>query len=54
MLTKNRLMKVILKEIIESDGTYVEKEENETIVGELLNLFTKSLTRFVENLPDTE
>ena len=45
---------VILKEIIESDGTYVEKEENKTIIGELLNLFTKSLTKFVESLPDAE
>lgn len=42
----------ILKEIVEADGTYVEREENQAILQELLKTFTQSLNKFVANLPE--
>ena len=42
----------VLKEIIEEDGTYVEKCEDQTILTEVLKDFTKSLNKFVGTLPE--
>lgn len=42
----------ILKEIIDTDGTYVEKENDPKILEELFNMFAKSFEKFVANLPE--
>ncbi|MBE6140602.1 MAG: hypothetical protein E7172_03605 [Firmicutes bacterium] len=42
----------ILKEINENDELFVEKEEDETIVGELLKTFTRNFNTLVSELPE--
>ncbi|MEG1149947.1 MAG: hypothetical protein RSE17_01495 [Bacilli bacterium] len=41
---------VVLKEIIENNETYVTRETNEEILGELIKLFTKTFNTMVEDL----
>lgn len=43
---------VVLKETIENGDIYVEREDNEEVLQELLKLFTKSFNKMVANLPE--
>ncbi|MEG0977275.1 MAG: hypothetical protein RSF02_01845 [Bacilli bacterium] len=41
---------VVLKEIIENNETYVTRETNEEVLGELVKLFAKTFNTMVEDL----
>lgn len=43
---------IVLKEIIEDNEIYVEREGNEKVLGELVKQFTKSFNKFVASMPE--
>lgn len=45
---------VVLKEIVEDEQNYVMRIVDESILAELIKLFTKSFGEKVQNLPDFE
>lgn len=43
---------IVLKEIIEGNDIYVEREGDEQVLSELVKQFTKSFNKFVANMPE--